>query len=262
MHFSTKIVPALRTCPKRGLTLSGDEINSMKLTCIQRVRPLFGQALSLCVLSLCELLAGTANAQVVQLPSVRNFSYSGGAWVPDGGSASLAGNSYARSGSVSSGWGPYGTRASGSSFGSSNSSASVQIIDLRALDDAILSTSVANPNTQVPTGTTGRSVVGVSTPTGATPKTDPGKWQRVLAGGQPTVPVHTSLAEADIRFYLKMGQEAESANRVMAARVYYRMAVEAMTPEMQTRYAKIISNRKAALEADLAAKKASPRQQF
>ena len=64
-------------------------------------------------LCLAGLLAGTANSQVVQLPSVHNFSYSGGAWVPDGGSASLAGNSYARSGSVSKGWGPYGTRASG-----------------------------------------------------------------------------------------------------------------------------------------------------
>ncbi len=209
------------------------------------------------------LIAGNANSQVVQLPSVHNFSYSGGAWVPDGGSASLAGNSYARSGSVSNGWGPYGTRASGSSFGTSNSSVAVQVIDLRALDDAILSSSVANPNPKVRTATTtGRSLVGSSVPTGTAPKIDPGKWQRVLAGGHPTVPVHTSLAEADIRFYLKMGQEAEAANRIMAARVYYRMAVEAMTPEMQTRYEKILSDRKATVEADLAAKKASTRQQF
>ncbi len=209
------------------------------------------------------LIAGNANSQVVQLPSVHNFSYSGGAWVPDGGSASLAGNSYARSGSVTNGWGPFGTRASGSSFGTSNSSVAVQVIDLRALDDAILSSSVANPNPKVRTATTtGRSLVGGSAPTGTAPKIDPGKWQRVLAGGHPTVPVHTSLAEADIRFYLKMGQEAEAANRIMAARVYFRMAVEAMTPEMQTRYEKILSDRKATVEADLAAKKASTRQQF
>jgi hypothetical protein len=108
----------------------------------------------------------------------------------------------------------------------------------------------------------GRSLVGVSTPTGAAPNTDPGKWQRVLSGGQPTVPVHLAQAESDIRFYLKLGQEAEAANRVMAARVYYRMAVEAMTPEMQIRYEKILADRKAALEAELAAKKASGRQQF
>jgi hypothetical protein len=218
---------------------------------------------SILLACLVAFVASIANAQVVQLPSVRNFSYSGGAWVPDSGSAALAGNSYARSGTTSNGWGPYGTRASGNSFGTTHSSASVQIIDLRALDDAILSSNVANPNPQVRTATTtGRTIVGSSTPTGTTPRTDPGKWQRVLAGGQPTVPVHTSLAEADIRFYLKMGQEAEAANRIMAARVYYRMAIEAMTPEMQARYAKILSDRKASLDADLAAKKASPRQQF
>ncbi len=208
-------------------------------------------------------LVEVANAQVVQLPSVHNFSYSGGALVPDSGSASLGGTSYARSGSVSNGWGPYGTRASGSSFGTSNASASVQIIDLRALDDAILSSNVADPNPKVRSATTtGRSLVGASVPTGTVPRTDPGKWQRVLGGGQPTIPVHTSLAEADIRFYLKMGQEAEAANRIMAARVYYRMAVEAMTPEMQSRYSKILSDRKAALDADLAAQKASSKQQF
>ncbi len=77
-------------------------------------------------------LASAAHSQVVQLPSVRNFSYSGGALVPDGGSASLGGNMYASSGSVSRGWGPYSTRASGSTFGTSTSSVSVQIIDLRA----------------------------------------------------------------------------------------------------------------------------------
>jgi len=215
------------------------------------------------VFCIAAFAASSVNAQVVQLPSVRNFSYSGGASVPDGGSASLAGNTYGRSGTVSNGWGPYGTRASGSFFGTTNSSASVQIIDLRALDDAILSSNGANPNPQVRTATTtGRTIVGSSTPSGTAPRLDPGKWQRVLAGGQPTVAVHTSLAEADIRFFLKMGQEAEAANRVMAARVYYRMAIEAMTPEMQARYEKILSDRKAALDADLAAKKASARQQF
>lgn len=214
-------------------------------------------------LFLSGLLSAVSNAQVVQLPSVHNFSYSGGAWVPDGGSASIAGNSYARSGTVSNGWGPYGTRASGSTFGTSNSSVSVQVIDLSALDDAILSSNVANPNPKVKSATsTGRSIVSNSPTTATAPKTDPGKWQRVLAGGQPTVPVHTSLAEADIRFYLKKGQDAEAANRVMAARVYYRMAIEAMTPEMQARYEKILTERKAALDADLAAKKSSPRQQF
>ena len=32
--------------PKRGLTLSGNDKNALKSYCLQRVRPLFGQALS------------------------------------------------------------------------------------------------------------------------------------------------------------------------------------------------------------------------
>jgi len=227
---------------------------------------------SLCLaFVLTSLLTSTAESQVVQLPSVRNFSYSGGALVPDQGSAVMAGNSYTSSGSVSSGWGPYGTRASGHTFGTSVSSASVQIIDLRALDDAILGYNVANSSNA---RTAPQAIVNAASPTRRslvgggvnaapiTPMTDPGKWQRVLAGGQPTVPVHTSLAEADIRFYLQMGQDAEAANRLMSARVYYRMAVEAMTPEMQMRYAKIISERKEAAAAEAAAAKANGRQRF
>ncbi len=217
------------------------------------------------------MLTPTVVSQVVQLPSMRNFSYSGGALVPDQGSAVMAGNAYASSGSVSSGWGPYGTRASGHTFGTSVSSASVQIIDLRALDDAILGSNVVHSNNgpSAPQAIVNaaspprRSLVGGGVNAAAiTPLTDPGKWQRVLAGGQPTVPVHTSLAEADIRFYLKMGQDAEAANRLMSARVYYRMAVDSMTPEMQVRYAKIISDRKEAAAAEVAAAKAAGRQRF
>ena len=180
----------------------------------------------------------------------------------------MAGNSYASSGSVSSGWGPYGTRASGQTFGTSVSNTSVQIIDLRALDDAILGTNgskaAATPQAIVNAASpTRRSLVGGGVNAAPiTPLTDPGKWQRVLAGGHPTVPVHNSLAEADIRFYLKMGQDAEAANRLMSARVYYRMAVEAMTPEMQARYARIIEERKEAAAAEAAAAKANGRQRF
>ena len=220
---------------------------------------------------ICFLTTSFAQAQVVQLPSYRNFSYSGGALVPDQGSAAIAGNSYASSGTVSRGWGPYSTRASGSTFGTSQSSVSVQIIDLRALDDAILSSNVDPSAAAKPvigqsairgSSTTGRNIVSGSSSTPITPLTDPGKWQRVLAGGQPTVPVHTSLAEADIRFYLKMGQEAEAANRVMASRVYYRMAVEAMTPDMVARYEKILADRKEAEAAASATTKANGRQRF
>ncbi len=204
---------------------------------------------------LSSVVGSIAPAQVVQLPSVGNFSYSGAAWVPDAGTVGLAGNSYARSGSVNSGWGPYGSRASGSMYGTSAISTSVQIIDLQALDDAILaakpqnSTASSNPGNRSAASVSSRSVVGGFSAQGVAPNVDPGKWQRVLAGGHPTMPANAQMAESDIRFYLKMGQDAEAANRVMSARVYYRMAAEAMTPEMKDRYQRNLVERSEAEKA-------------
>ena len=197
--------------------------------------------------------ANVGKGQVVQLPSVQTFSYSGAAWVPDAGTAALAGNSLSRVGSVQSGWGPYGPRASGGTYGTSSLSATVQILDLQAMDDAILSTGVPKAGSPAQSATPpGRSIVGGYVSEGVGPTIDPGKWQRVLGGGQPSIPVHSQLAEADIRFYLRMGQEAEAANRVMAARVYYRMAIEAMTPEMHVRYERIMTERAEAEKAQAA----------
>ncbi len=216
---------------------------------------------------ICAGLVNLAPAQVVQLPSVSTFSYSGAAWVPDGGTAALAGNSTARSASVNSGWGPYGPRASGSMYGTSAVSASVQIIDLQALDEAILSTRIPQPVASAPRtpnrtpNNSSRNLVGGAAAPGPAAHADPGKWQRVLAGGHPSTLVHSQTSEADIRFYLKMGQEAEAANRVIAARVYYRMAVEAMTPQMKDRYQRNLADRAAAEKAAAALVK-TDRQRF
>lgn len=202
-------------------------------------------------------LTGSAVGQVVQLPSVASFSYSGSALVPDGGTVGLAGNAYAASSSSSTGWGPYGQRASGSMYGSSGVSASVQIIDLQALDEAILSSGTRGAGKAKPTTSTSsstmppaRSVVGGVSQQGPGPSIDPGKWQRVLAGGYPSIPAHTQLAESDIRYYLKMGQEAEAANRIVSARVYYRMAIEAMTPDMKVRYERTLVEREESRKAE------------
>ena len=51
-------------------------------------------------------------------------------------------------------------------------------------------------------------------------------------------------AEDDVRFYLAEGKNAESAGRMQAARVYYRMALQAMTPEIKARYAKVLEKHK------------------
>lgn len=206
---------------------------------------------------LMSLSAAVVQAQVVQLPAVRNFSYSGSAWVPDAGTASLGGSSYSASSSVGRGWGPYSSRASGAVTAGSSLSASVQIIDLQALDDAILSANIPH-NTQAP------KVVSAGSPaanggrqfltTTTTPHTadrnivarNPNAWRLALAGvSSAQSPQSESLVESDIRFYLKRGKEAEQANRILSARVYYRMAMEAMTPEMVERYRQILEERKA-----------------
>lgn len=80
-------------------------------------------------------------AQTAQLPSVREFSYRGGVWVPDGGSTFLGGNRSAAMGSSSRGV-PLLPNLPGSRFGSRGSSsgvsASVTIIDLDEMDRKIL----------------------------------------------------------------------------------------------------------------------------
>lgn len=201
-----------------------------------------------------------AIAQVVQLPSVRNFSYSGSAWVPDGGTTSLGGVGYESSSIVGRGWGPYGTRARGGSASASGLSVSVEVIDLQALDNAILSNNVpVNPNSPVsansPAFGGARTYVSGSNQTnrrlGGSLNQNSGQWQRVLGGGlalggslekgkQP------SQIESNIRYYLRQGKEAEQQGRIIAARVYYRMAVEAMTPEMVERYQRLVAEQKAA----------------
>ncbi len=82
--------------------------------------------------------ATIVSAQVVQLPGQHAFSSSGSVLVPDGGTADLGGIGRSSQGSVQSGFGPLSNRASGSSRGGSTMSVSVRIIDLEALDEAIL----------------------------------------------------------------------------------------------------------------------------
>lgn len=90
------------------------------------------------IVTLVSLLFGCwstrALAQVVQLPSVHTFSYSGSVLVPDSGSASLGGRSSSASGTQSR----LGSRARGSELGASGTSVHATIIDLDAMDRRIL----------------------------------------------------------------------------------------------------------------------------
>jgi hypothetical protein len=76
----------------------------------------------------------SAQGQVVQLPSIETFSYSGSVLVPDSGTTSLGGRTSSATGVRSR----LGNQAFGGSFGSSHASASVTIIDLQAMDQQML----------------------------------------------------------------------------------------------------------------------------
>ncbi len=74
--------------------------------------------------------------------------------------------------------------------------------------------------------------------------------------------VDPSLAESNVRYYLRMGQEAELAHRIQSARVYYKMAVEAMTPELMDRYQQVLERREKAEKEKAKAAKDAARKQF
>lgn len=88
--------------------------------------------LLLCGVVLASSVVGSA--QVVQLPSFRQFSTTGSVLVPDGGTTLLGGNSTSSSGSRRQGL----NRSFGSSAGVAQATASVTIIDLQAMDEQIL----------------------------------------------------------------------------------------------------------------------------
>ena len=90
--------------------------------------------------AVCVLGCASVHAQVVQLPSIRQFSYRGSVLVPDGGSTYLGGNRSYASGSRSRGL-PGLPAVPGSQFGNSTTasglSVSATIIDHEAIDRQI-----------------------------------------------------------------------------------------------------------------------------
>lgn len=104
--------------------------------------PLLMKILVAVTFGVCCLRANVGDAQVVQLPAIRQFSYSGGVMVPDHGSAYLGGNRTSSTASSSRGI-PVLGRLPGSVSRSSQSSAggvsvSATMIDLNEMDRQIL----------------------------------------------------------------------------------------------------------------------------
>ncbi len=222
-----------------------------------------------------------ARAQIVQLPQLHSFSNSGTVLVPDGGTALVGGVGYSAQGASRSGMGPLSNRALADMTSGSTISASVQIIDLEALDQAILASATprtaplaqplpGSPPQALPANSPDKSGTAVtaagtqqrsrldrladdqaSAQTLSTTKraaTDPGKWQRVLSGGGTPPVLNVSLVESNVRYYVELGEQAERSGSVQAARVYYRMARQAMTPELVAHY-EIALRQRAAEEA-------------
>lgn len=212
-------------------------------------------------LSISLVAVSTTSAQVVQLPVTRNFSVQGGAWVPDAGTGTYGGYRSSRYGSRRT---PLG-RSYGGSISPTSVAVSVEIIDLQALDDAILNRNTAAPNNVIsadsPAADGSRQYLGPlapQRPLTMQSRVAPDAWHRTMAGKSKSTTLHPELAESNIRYYLQQGKQAEALGRVNASRVYYRMAIQSMTPEMLERYRKVLADRKKAKTDD----KAANRKQF
>ena len=199
-----------------------------------------------------EFVLRQAAAQVVQLPTVRNFSYSGGASVPDHGDAYMGGSALRRSSSTSSGAGPLANRSTSSQGGGSSLSVSATIIDLQAMDEAILKQPIDAPpraTTNYAPRSTGTPVMNTLTPylygqragRASTAANDPNAWQMALSAPVATRESGSRVArdDSEVRFYMLKTQQATASGRNAAARVYYQMAYDRLTPEQRTRLQEI-----------------------
>jgi hypothetical protein len=200
-------------------------------------------------------LAGWAlpvEAQVVQLPGVRQFAYSGGVSVPDGGEVGLGGVVQGAAAAGQRGSGLGGSSSFGSSASTATASVSAMIIDLQAMDAALLgrvergqlggsSPYPAAPGEQKVVTTTRTRIFESSNPhllatpparlPFFTPTGGPGLIQPDYRGAAGAV--HD---EAEIRHFMERALLAQSAGRPASAQVYYRLAMERMTPGQQQRY--------------------------
>ena len=191
----------------------------------------------------------SAQAQVVQLPSVTNFGTSGAVSVPDQGSVFLGGNRSSRTGSSTAGAGPLASRSIGNAASAGSLSVSATVIDLQAMDEALLNRAADSASTLPPNyapRATGTPIMNTLTPhlygqragRAATRAPDPNAWQIALgAPGTEAIGVANAAVsdESEIHYYMHRAQEAISTGRNAAARVYYRLAYEKLTPAQRDR---------------------------
>jgi len=188
-------------------------------------------------------LPTSIQAQVVQLPSVSNFGTTGAVSVPDGGQAYLGGYGAMRSSSRTAGGWPAASRSASQSISGGSISVTATIIDLQAMDAALLAQPVDRARSipsrfrPADTGTPIANTLDMERYRQFTPQApiqpEPNAWRQALGSpGDPPLPADGSLAgtEADVRFYLQKAQDCTNSGRMAAARVYFDLAYQKLTP--------------------------------
>ncbi|HAC90559.1 MAG TPA: hypothetical protein DCF63_07975 [Planctomycetaceae bacterium] len=243
------------------------------LTSLHRSKVAFVPLLWASVLLIVPLVVTrTSIAQVVQLPAFRQFSYVGGSMLPDAGAMNFAGNRYSIQSQSSTG-GLLPAVARSGIIGQTSIEISAQIIDLDALDQALLISnapvtssvgrSAQADTSQARSADQARDFLSNYSSQSPLPARagDYGSIPQRMVDRSPVQPEEASLAAANIRYYLQMGREAEASQRLQAARVYYRLAQEAMTPEIHLRYHQVVDQRQQAAKSQNKAA-ADDRQKF
>ena len=186
------------------------------------------------LLSVAVLLlgAGSARAQIVQLPTFEMFSLSTTVSVPDRGSAYLGGVNRASSGStrhgLPGGGRLFGNRGIGSSRGSSGVHVRATIIDHQELDRAVLAQAAARRNradrvsrVDRRAGYLARNVArndlrpSSDPPPRSLPSVEQIRRRNELARAE---------REAEVVFFFEKGQKAEAAGKRNVAKIFYQMA--------------------------------------
>ncbi|MCC6511245.1 MAG: hypothetical protein IT423_19240 [Pirellulaceae bacterium] len=189
-----------------------------------------------------------AQAQVVQLPSVGSFGVSTTVSVPDQGTAAIGGTGFSRGSRATDGFGPALRRGGTSQLSSSSMSMTATVIDLAAMDEAILDAPAGSSATaNFAPRSHGKAIVNTLSPqfyarqTGqsfAEPPRNPNDWAMAMgASGNAQVDMAANVVGdgSDVRYYMHRAAEAQHHGRLAAARVYYQMAVERLTPKQNER---------------------------
>lgn len=167
------------------------------------------------------LAAGMTQAQTVQLPTFRSFAISTSVLVPDRGGASMGGVGYTTSGRVQfgPGLGP-GNRAIGGGAVAGGMSVSVQIHDMRELDEAVLAQAAAqNARLGKALGAAAHNADG----------SQPASLEEIARRQQE----RATATEREAGQYFAKARAAEAEGKAGVARIYYQMAAKRASGDLQ-----------------------------